>query len=170
MSTTLGGMVVTTVVRIEAPRLSHQVHKSSVEPSVGRRSRASSEPRLLSPSTKGKPNWSYVSLTIAWPISSEGRVMKTSSFTTYHSFYPTLLEHGLSTSHLPKSMTGRTWVNFQCTYVCPGILGTFGAISRSRTRLYESTSADFPNNAPSSPISATLTSSVHSSPAPPAAI
>jgi hypothetical protein len=38
--------------------------------------------------------------------------MTTSSFTTYPTFCPTLLEHGSSTSHLPKSMIGRTSSRF----------------------------------------------------------
>jgi hypothetical protein len=91
---------------------SSPIHKSSVGPSAGRHSLPGSRPRLLSPSTHGRPNWSYGLLTTVWPISSEGRVMTTSSFASYHSFYPTPLEHGLSTSHLPKSMTGRTWLGF----------------------------------------------------------
>jgi hypothetical protein len=38
--------------------------------------------------------------------------MKISSFISYPNFYPTPLELGLSTSHLPKSMTGMTWSGF----------------------------------------------------------
>jgi hypothetical protein len=52
-ATTLSGVVATTVGKIEAPLLSHQIHRSLAEPSVGRHSLLDSEPRLLSPSTWG---------------------------------------------------------------------------------------------------------------------
>jgi hypothetical protein len=44
MATTLDEVVATIVGKIEAPHPSHQVHKSSVEPFVGRRSRPGSKP------------------------------------------------------------------------------------------------------------------------------
>jgi hypothetical protein len=72
MATTLGGVVTTTLGKIEAPRPSHQVHRSSAEPSAGHHSQPDSEPRLLSPSTQGTPSKSYGSLTTVWPVGSEG--------------------------------------------------------------------------------------------------
>jgi hypothetical protein len=119
MATTLGGVVTTTLGKIEAPRPSHQVHRSSAEPSAGHHSQPDSEPWLLSPSTQGTPSQSYGSLTTVWPVGSEGWVMTTSSFGTCRSLCSTFLEHGLSTSHQPKSMTRKTWSGF------------FGGISRA---------------------------------------
>jgi hypothetical protein len=60
MATTLSRVVATTVGKIEAPRPSHQVHESSVEPSAGCRSHPGFEPRLLLPSTQGKPTRAMV--------------------------------------------------------------------------------------------------------------
>jgi hypothetical protein len=53
-ATTPGVGDATTVRRIVAPRLNHQVLKPSAGPYDGRRSRPGSEPRLASPSTRGK--------------------------------------------------------------------------------------------------------------------
>jgi hypothetical protein len=50
----------TTVRRIRAPRPNHQVRKPSAGPYDGRRSRPGSEPRLPSPSTRGKQGQSCV--------------------------------------------------------------------------------------------------------------
>jgi hypothetical protein len=52
-ATTPGTKGATTVRRIGAPRLNHQVRESSAGPYDGRRSRPGSELRLLSPSTQG---------------------------------------------------------------------------------------------------------------------
>jgi hypothetical protein len=53
-ATTLGVGDVTTARRIGAPRPNHQVRKLSAGPYDRRRSRPGSEPRLLSPSTRGE--------------------------------------------------------------------------------------------------------------------
>jgi hypothetical protein len=56
-ATTPGVGDATIVRRIGAPHSNHQVRKPSVGPYDGRRSRPGSEPRLLSPSTRGKRGW-----------------------------------------------------------------------------------------------------------------
>jgi hypothetical protein len=58
-ATTPGVGDVTTARRIRAPRPNHLVCKPSAGPYDGRRSRPGSEPRLLSPSTRGKQGWNY---------------------------------------------------------------------------------------------------------------
>jgi hypothetical protein len=106
-ATTLGGVVTTTVGKIAAPHPSHQVLRSSTEPYARHHSQLDSECQLPSPSALGKPSQNYGSLITSWSISLEGQVRSTSSFAIYPSLYPTPLEHGWSTSHLPKSMTGK---------------------------------------------------------------
>jgi hypothetical protein len=56
-----------TAGRIGAPRPNHPVRKLSAGPYDGRRSRPSSEPRLPSPSTRGKQDWNCGSRTTGWP-------------------------------------------------------------------------------------------------------
>jgi hypothetical protein len=68
----------TTVRRIEAPHPSHRVRESSVGPYDERRSRPVSEPRLPSPSTRGRQGQSYGLRTTGWHASWEERTMTTS--------------------------------------------------------------------------------------------
>lgn len=71
-TTTLCGVAATTMMKIEAPLLSHWVRRSLAEPSVGHRSLPGFEPRLLSPRTQGRQNRSCGSLIIGWPVKSGG--------------------------------------------------------------------------------------------------
>jgi hypothetical protein len=57
-ATTPGAEDSTTVRRIGVPRPNHQVREPSAGPYDGRRSRPGFEPRLPSPSTRGKQGWS----------------------------------------------------------------------------------------------------------------
>jgi hypothetical protein len=59
----------TTAGRIGAPRPNHPVRKLSAGPYDGRRSRPGSEPRLPSPSTRGKQGWNCGLWTTGWPAS-----------------------------------------------------------------------------------------------------
>jgi hypothetical protein len=68
-ATTPGVGDATTVWRIGAPHPNHLVRKPSAGPYDGRRSRPSSEPRLPSPSTRGKQGRNYGLRTIGWPAS-----------------------------------------------------------------------------------------------------
>jgi hypothetical protein len=67
--TTPGVGDATTVGRIGAPRPNHLVRKPSVGPYDGRCSRHGSEPRLPSPSTRGKQGRNYGLRTTGWPAS-----------------------------------------------------------------------------------------------------
>jgi hypothetical protein len=67
---TTPGVGDTTIARmIGAPRPNQLVCKPSVGPYDGRRSRPGSEPRLPSPSTRGKQGWNYGLRTTGWPAS-----------------------------------------------------------------------------------------------------
>jgi hypothetical protein len=68
-ATTPGVGDATTVGRIGAPRPNHLVHKPSAWPYNGRRSRPGSEPRLPSPSTRGKQGRNCGLRTTGWPAS-----------------------------------------------------------------------------------------------------
>jgi hypothetical protein len=68
-ATTPGVGDATTVGRIGAPRPNHLVRKPSAGPYDGRRSRPGSEPRLPSPSTRGKQGRNYGLRTTDWPAS-----------------------------------------------------------------------------------------------------
>jgi hypothetical protein len=68
-ATTPGVGDATTVRRIGAPRPNHLVCKPSVGPYDGRLSRPSSEPRLPSPSTRGKQGRNCGLRTTGWPAS-----------------------------------------------------------------------------------------------------
>jgi hypothetical protein len=68
-ATTLGVGDATTARRIGAPRPNHLVRKPSAGPYDGRRSRPGSEPRLLSPSTRGKLGRNCGLRTTGWPAS-----------------------------------------------------------------------------------------------------
>jgi hypothetical protein len=68
-ATTPGVGDATTVGRIGAPRPSHLVCKPSAGPYDGRRSRPGSEPRLSSPSTRGKQGQNCGLQTTGWSAS-----------------------------------------------------------------------------------------------------
>jgi hypothetical protein len=68
-ATTPGVGGATTARRIGAHRLNHRVCKPSAGPYDGRGSRPGSEPRLPSPSTRGKPGQSCGLRTTGWPAS-----------------------------------------------------------------------------------------------------
>jgi hypothetical protein len=68
--------------RIRAPRPNHRVCKLSAGPYDGRCSRPGSEPRLPSPSTRGKQGRNYGSRTTGWPASWVEWAMTTSSSST----------------------------------------------------------------------------------------
>jgi hypothetical protein len=65
-ATTPGVGDATTAGRIGAPRLNHPVRRLSAGPYDGRRSRPGSEPRLPSPSTRGRQGRNYGSRTTGW--------------------------------------------------------------------------------------------------------
>jgi hypothetical protein len=81
-ATTPGVGDVTTARRIEAPRPNHLVRKPSAGPYDGRRSQPGFEPRLPSPSTRGKQGQNCGLRTTGWPASWVERTMTTSSSAT----------------------------------------------------------------------------------------
>jgi hypothetical protein len=93
-ATTLGVGDVTTAGRIGHLRPNHPVRRLSVEPYDGHRSRPGSEPRLLSPSTRGRQGRNCGSRTTGWPASWVGRTMTTSSSATSPCSSPTPTEPG----------------------------------------------------------------------------
>jgi hypothetical protein len=108
-ATTLGAGDVTIVGRIEAPRPNHPVRELSAGPYDGHRSRPGSEPRLLSPSTRGSQSRNCGSRTTGWPASWVERTMTTSSSATFPCSSPTPPEPGWSICLLRRSPTGTTW-------------------------------------------------------------
>jgi hypothetical protein len=78
-ATTPGVGDATTARRIGVPRPNHQVCKPSAGPYDGRCSRPGSEPRLPSPSTRGKQGRNCGLWTTGWPASWVERTMTTSS-------------------------------------------------------------------------------------------
>jgi hypothetical protein len=81
-ATTPGVGDATTAGRIEVLHPNHPVRRLSVEPYDGRRSRPGSEPRLPSPSTRGRQGRNCGSRTTGWPASWVERTMTTSSSAT----------------------------------------------------------------------------------------
>jgi hypothetical protein len=170
-ATTPGVGDATTAGRIGAPRPSHPVHELSAGPYDGRHSRPGSEPRLLSPSTRGNRSRNCGSRTTGWPASWVERTMTTSSSATFPCSSPTLPEPGWSICLLCRSPTGTTWSKpspaTSRAHTCA--LGTPG-ISEAAASSWESpsgtTSGDFRSSAPSYPTSPTRMSSACSSPAP----
>jgi hypothetical protein len=164
----------TTVGRIGAPHPNHPVRELSAGPYDGRCSRPGSEPRLLSPSTRGSRSRNCGSRTTGWPASWVGRTMTTSSSTTFPCSSPTPPEPGWSICLLRRSPTGTT-----CSKLSPAtsrahtcVLGTPGiseAAASSRESPCGTTSGDFRSSAPSCPTSPTRMSSARSSLAPLAA-
>jgi hypothetical protein len=108
-ATTPGAEDATTVRRIGAPRLNHQVRESSVGPYDGRRSRPGSRPRLPSPSTQGRQGRSCGLRITGWHASWEGRTTTTSSSATSPFSSPTLPGPGWSICLLRRSPTETTW-------------------------------------------------------------
>jgi hypothetical protein len=93
-ATTPGVGDATTAGRIGAPRPNHPVRKLSAGPYDGRRSRPGSEPRLPSPSTRGRQGRNCGSRTTGWPASWVERTMTTSSSATSPCPSPTPPEPG----------------------------------------------------------------------------
>jgi hypothetical protein len=150
-----------TARRIGVPRPSHPVHESSAEPYDELCSPPVSEPRLPSPSTRGRQGRSCGSRTTDWHASGEGRTMTTSSSVIYPFSSPTPPGPGWSICLLRRSPTGTTWST--CA------LGTHGISEAAASSLgnpSESTSGGFRSSAPSCLTSPTRTSSELSSPAP----
>jgi hypothetical protein len=108
-ATTPGVGDATTTRRIGAPRPNHPVCKLSAGPYDGRRSRPGSEPRLPSPSTRGRQGRNCGSRTTGWPASWVERTMTTSSSATFPYSSPTPPEPGWSICLLRRSPTGTTW-------------------------------------------------------------
>jgi hypothetical protein len=157
--------------RIGAPRPNHPVHRLSAGPYDGRRSRPGFEPRLPSPSTRGRQGRNCGSRTTGWPASWVERTMTTSSSATSPCSSPTPPEPGWSICLLRRSPTGTTWSKpspatsraHTCALGTPGISE---ATVDSRENPYGTTSGDFRSSAPSCPTSPTWMSSARSSPAP----
>jgi hypothetical protein len=173
-ATSLGVRDAMTAGRIEAPRPNHLVRKLSAGPYDGRRSRPGSEPRLPSPSTRGKQGRNYGSRTTGWPASWVERTMTTSSSATFPCSSPTSPGPGWNICLLRRFPTGTTWSKplpaTSRAHTCA--LGTPG-ISEAAASRWENpsgtTSGDFRSSAPSCPTSPTRMSSARSSPTPLAA-
>jgi hypothetical protein len=173
-ATTLGVGDATTTGRIGALRPNHPVRRLSAEPYDGRRSRPGSEPRLPSPSTRGRQGRNCGSWTTGWPASWVERMMTTSSSATSPCSSPTPPEPGWSICLLRRSPTGTTWSKpspatskaHTCALGTPGISE---AAASSRENPCGTTSGDFRSNALSCSTSPTQMSSARSSPVPLAA-
>jgi hypothetical protein len=173
-ATTPGVGDATTAGRIGAPRPNHPVRKLSAEPYDGRRSRPGSEPRLPSPSTRGRQGRNCGSRTTGWPASWVEQTMTTSSSATSPCSTPTPPEPGWNICLLRRSPTRTTWSKpspaTSKAHTCA--LGTHGiseAAASSWENPFGTTSGDFRSSAPSCPTSPTRMSSARSSPAPLAA-
>jgi hypothetical protein len=164
----------TTAGRIRVLRLNHLVRRLSAAPYDGHHSRPGSEPRLLSPSTRGRRDRNCGSRTISWPANWVERTMTTSSSATSPWSSPTSLEPGWSTCPRGRSPTGATWskpspaISRSCTCAL-GTPRTSEAAASSRESLSGTTSGDSRSSAQSCPTSPIQMSSARSSPAPPAA-
>jgi hypothetical protein len=160
-----------TARRIRVPRPSHPVHESSVGPYDKRRSPPVSEPRLPSPSTRGRRGRSCGSRTTDWHASWEGRTMTTSSSVIYPFSSLTLPGPGWSIYHLRRSPIGMTWSRLlrEISRARTCTLGTHGISEAAASSLgnpSESTYGGFRSSAPSCLTSLTQTSSELSLPAP----
>jgi hypothetical protein len=163
-----------TMRRIGAPRPNHQVRKPSAGPYNGRRSRPGSEPRLPSPSTRGKQGRSCGLQTTGWPARWVERTMATSSSATSPCSSPTPPEPGWSICLLHRSPTRTIWSmpsleNSRARTCALGTLEISKAAASSQGNPCESISGGFRSSAPSCPTSPTRMSSRRSSPAPLAA-
>jgi hypothetical protein len=108
-ATTPGMGDATAAGRIRAPRPNHPVSKLSAKPYDGLRSRPGSEPRLPSPTTRGRQGRNCGSRTTGWPASWVERTMTTTSSATSPCSSPTPPEPGWSICLLRRSPTGTTW-------------------------------------------------------------
>jgi hypothetical protein len=173
-ATTPGVGDATTARRIGAPRPNHQVCKPSAGPYDGRRSRPGSEPRLPSPSTRGKQGRNCGLRTTDWPASWVEWMMTTSSSATSPCSSLTPPKPSWSICLLRRSPTGTTWSkpSLETSRARTCTLGTLGiseAAASSQGNPCETTSDGFQSSAPSYPTSPTRMSSGRSSPAPLAA-
>jgi hypothetical protein len=160
-----------TVRRIGAPRPIHPVHESLARPYDERRSPPVSEPRLPSPSTRGRRGRSCGSQTTDWHASWEGRTMTTSSSVIYPFSSSTMPGPGWSICPQRRSLTGTTWsrLSREISRARTCALGTHGISEAAASSLgnpSESTSGGFRSSAPSCLTSPTRMSSELSSPAP----
>jgi hypothetical protein len=170
-ATTPGMGDTTTAGRIGALRPNRLVRRLSAEPYDGRRSRPDSEPRLPSPSTRGRQGRNCGSRTTGWPASWVERTMTNSSSATSPCSSPMPPEPGWSICLLRRSPTGTTWSKpspatsraHTCALGTPGISE---AAASSRENPYGTTSDDFRSSTSSCPTSPTQMSSALSSPAP----
>jgi hypothetical protein len=170
-ATTPGVGDATTAGRIGAPRPNHPVRKLSAGPYDGHCSRPGSEPRLPSPSTRGKQGQNCGSWTTDWPASWVERTMTTSSSATSPYSSPTPPMPGWSICLLRRSPTGTTWSKplqetsraHTCALGTPGI---FEAAASNQENPSGTTSGDFRSSVPSCPTSPTQMSLARSSPAP----
>jgi hypothetical protein len=160
-----------TARRIAVLRPNHPVRESSARPYDERRSPPVSEPRLPSPSTRGRRGRSYGSWTTDWHASWEGRMMTTSSSVIYPFSSPTPPKPGWSICLLRRSPTGTIWSRLsretsQARTCALGTRGIFEATASSHGSPSESTSGSFRSSAPSCPTLPTRMSSGLSLPAP----
>jgi hypothetical protein len=149
----------------------HLAHESSAGPYDEHRSLPVSEPRLLSPSTRGRRGRSCGSWTTDWPTSWEGRMMTTSSSVIYPFSSPTPPEPGWSICLLRRSPTGMIWSKLsrgtsKARMCALGTRGTSEVAASSQGSPSESTSGGFRSSAPSCPTLPTRMSSGLSLPAP----
>jgi hypothetical protein len=153
-----------TARRIAPPRPNHPVRESFAEPYDERRSLPVSEPRLPSPSTRGRRGRSCGSRTTDWHASWEGRMMTTSSSVIYPFSSLTPPEPSWSICLLRRSLTGTIWSRLlrETSKACTCALGTRGiseAAASSQGSPSESTSGGFRSSAPSCPTLPTRMSS-----------
>jgi hypothetical protein len=149
----------------------HPVRESSAGPYDEHRSLPVSEPRLPSPSTRGRRGRSCGSRTADWHASWEGWMMTTSSSVIYPFSSPTPLEPGWSICLLRISPTGTIWPRLsretsKARTCALGTRGIYEAAASSQGSPSESISGDFRSSAPSCPTLPTRMSSGLSSPAP----
>jgi hypothetical protein len=160
-----------TARRIVAPRPNHPVRESSAGPYDERRSLPISEPRLPSPSTRGRRGRSCGSRTTDWHASWEGWMMTTSPSVIYPFSSPTPPEPGWSICLLRRSPTGMIWSRLlrETSKARTCALGTRGiseAAASSQGSPSESTSGGFRSSASSCPTLPTRMSLGLSLPAP----
>jgi hypothetical protein len=160
-----------TVRRIKVLHPNHPVRESSARPYDERRSLPIFEPRLLSPSTRGRRGRSCGSQTTDWHASWEGRMMTTSSSVIYPFSSPTPPEPGWSICLLRRSPTGTIWSKLswgisKARTCALGTCGTSESAASSQGSPFESTSGGFQSSAPSCPTLLTRMSSGLSLPAP----
>jgi hypothetical protein len=160
--------------KVQVLHPNHPVRRLSAEPFDGRRSRPGSEPRLPSPSTRGRQGRNCGSRTTGWPASWVERTMTTSSSATSPCSSPTPPGPGWSICLLRRSPTGTTWskpspATSRAHTCAPGTPGIFEAAASSWENPCGTTSGDFQSSALSCPTSPTPMSSARSSPAPLAA-